>query len=1567
MTILGLKTMTPNTMIDPGDLDALFSDDSDSGSFSLDFPQAPNTLPLQRPNLQLPPPVTSSSNQIKSLEEALPRIQLFLSKLQDIQIPNKYIGDIFFIPENVLPYDFSLMLARVSKEKSDADYQKLITSDFSEYPETIQAQQELLKYTKGDSDEKKLEEFLSNKVDSRILSLLHFALSKDQDAKVAIFHLIASIEDLLKFPSMPPMAVFFSDFSLNDLLKQLSMELVSLFPHHPILPSCIDRLSEFSPDAKLALDLIPESDDDDDFSDDSDFFSEQIIANTAKPVILLPSQYISNLLDFSTEFPKTITTVTEPPSTLTYQLENGSNQMSPTSFKEWVESIREPKYSDDLISKFMISKQQSKFKNELPDEPNLSLISYCLPVLHMLNSMGLKYIDKGTPFKKLLKAEYDIHNSLIHNYANIFNDSLSYFASNVEKYQNKEVVERIEPLNKLRKIPDSIVKERNKYMLPVLSVSDYEIAIHGRSPLTLAPICKSLPNSSITKNVISNKFWRSKFLYTYYKKYDFSTYVNFRIAFALALNIEDRNPQLALNILFEGIYILLSKLPLNMSSIVRSTYLLLGEMFDRLNSYYYTALMIDNFFLTDIKDATYSITLGRIAARNNDYLRSTYHYIQSLKHYISKKQSDESLYIAQLVATVYAENGLNHLAISLLSALLYKTYKISFFTDHSSRKVTGTLQSKKKNNADFDIEKLTSQKDQFSPDPHSLNTSLLALTLIDLLLSARMFDYAKIMLDNVKESKIHIRRLVSYMQSRYFLKQNKYQEFLESIPKFDINLSRKSNPRLSILSASTFDTNAGYLRMLAKMSYDHLDFSNALFWSEIIIHTTCKGSMKEFAYGNLIRGKMLYKLYYRTINKCEIAQDLTELQEPFAKFICPKFVEKKILFTEGLSSFYLASICFHHVGCFHLSAQASLLFVEMFTFYALSHKNASIDIEPPKLMTELIGAKEPFQIPIQFDKQTVNIDTVQSKLNSTENIISKSLIPIDIIHLQTLQAKVHFLKGKIENSIKYFEFAYNNIQKYFICGYEFIPHYFSISKLCRIHMILQNLAQLLFNYEHSFINNHLILFDILNSIRVMISNRRKSCEEINQRNITPNIDVNTLFLELANPNFPDFNDLLKSHHLLPDADNDISNDSDSSSLIILDCLEQIHAIEHLYEAGKLKEDDIVAKNRKLCQKIEMEAESYRRKHQNGIPPDNQYSYVVKHTPKARGLILVFRLFDKIYCYVPETGKKREIDMFKQAATISVKVKGDTLTDTIGIFDSDFVDFFISLTSVLSKSKHHGRQAQKTLKAALFSGLINSKPRPTIPDKNPHNGASIFGHSLKGALSTLDCGDEPVIILCSTDLQGIPFETILVQYQVIRTFTYTSLAMKEPNNRNNMDIKPLILRSRLEDPGRYTIPLNDFLYTFGGKPRHEIYNLDRIKETVMQPLFFSKENNEYYSRKYKFCSIIDNDKKTTIRPNTVFIFSYGDLCELPNELLKRTKDFKFLSFMFIPNSYFKKAMKIMRNIYQRHDKRTKFALAHKDEMQSQIEIIHTRNKMLTTMQSTLISNLNIPIPLFTPIC
>ena len=72
-------------------------------------------------------------------------------------------------------------------------------------------------------------------------------------------------------------------------------------------------------------------------------------------------------------------------------------------------------------------------------------------------------------------------------------------------------------------------------------------------------------------------------------------------------------------------------------------------------------------------------------------------------------------------------------------------------------------------------------------------------------------------------------------------------------------------------------------------------------------------------------------------------------------------------------------------------------------------------------------------------------------------------------------------------------------------------------------------------------------------------------------------------------------------------------------------------------------------------------------------------------------------------------------------------------------------------------------------------------------------------------------------------------------------------------------------------------------------------------------------------------------------------------------------------MFIPNSYFKKAMKIMRNIYQRHDKRTKFALAHKDEMQSQIEIIHTRNKMLTTMQSTLISNLNIPIPLFTPIC
>ncbi|OHT15910.1 hypothetical protein TRFO_42195 [Tritrichomonas foetus] len=1617
MAILGLKTTAPNTMVGPNELDALFSDDSDSGSFSLDFAPAANTLPP--PMLKLPLPVTSSEHQIKSMEEALPRITAFLSKLNEISPPKNYIGDIFFIPENAVPVELSSLLSHIHHDEKESDkiesFDQLVANDFSSYPDTVRAQIELLKFTKlsithkpsseklkkpnsdniqknekskekknskdkkkskekesssensRESEEVRLEDFLSKKVDSRIISLIHFALSKNQDAKVAVYHLIASIEEMIKFPMMAPISVFYPDYTLSELLKQLAIELVSLFPHNPILPSCIENMSAFSEEAKTALDLIPDSDDEtsDDFS--SSFFQNIKPSTLSQPVIVLHhlTKDITNLLNFDSECPKSITVVTEPPTMMTFQLDNGDNQMTPTKFKEWIESIRNVEYKDDYISQFMQTREPISFRENLPSEPNVSMISYHLPVLHLLNSVSFKYIDTGAPFKELLKAEYDIQDALSHNNSKILNQSLTYFSSVVPQDESVKIVEKIKPLSKLRTLP-SVEQKSNKHLKAVLAVSDFEIAIHGRSLLTLAPICKTLPDVNVS-GPISNNHWRSKFLYTFYSKDQYSPYVSFRIAFALALNLIDRNAQMACNFLFEALYVLLQLLPLNMSQLARSTYLLIAEIFDQINAYYYSALTIDNFFLTDVKDATYSTSLGRMATRNNDYLRATYHYTQSLKHYINRKMSDESLYIAQVISTVYAENGLNYLAISLLSAMLYKSYSINFGFVPQNVRQTGTLQSKKTRNAI-----VKSSSTAFTPDPHSLNTSLLALTLTDLLLSERMFDIARAMLNCIQESRIHIKRLVSYMQSRFLFKQNKFVQFLESIPKFDVNLYRKSNPRLSILSASTFDTNAGYLRMLATMNYSHLMFVDALFWSEIIIHTTCKGSLKEFGYGNIVRGLVLYEMYIR--GRCDIsAKTLNHLQEPFGKFVSHKNIRRATLLKEALSSFYLARMCFEHVGCFHLCALAGLFFCDLFLIYSFSIldekskktdssnssilSNHSLTIKPPVLMTELLNAKESFQIPLSMNEITLTLDTIPPILNSIENIISKSLSPIDIIHFQILQARYNYLKDKTENTIRYFDFAYSNLNKYFVCGCEFIPRFFSLKKQRRIHIILQNMAHLLLRLQPQFINDRLPLFDILNDVRVMVRNTRKTAATLNQTMIAPKIDVLPSFVALSNPNFPDFEPLLRENKLIP---NTIEVTEEPT---INDHIDQIMANIRLYESEKIHEEDLTRKNRKLCQKIEMTAEIYRRQHQTDLPAETQYSFIVKQSPKMKGVVFVIRIFDKIGIYVPETGEMRTVDMFNKIETISVKTKNDIVHENIGLFNSQFVEFFLTLTSVVTRSKNHARHIQRSIASKMFKGLIHSKPRSVVPD-TLIGGNKVFGRSHHGALSTLDCGTNPVIIICSQDLQGLPYETMLKQFFVLRSFSFTRLAFNVPTISE--DVKPMMIRSRWEDPARFTIPFDEFLYTFGGELKPSEIDISRSEETIVQPIFFSKETNDYYSHKYKFLNIVDNGKFVSIRTNNLVIYSYSDLCEMPKELERRMKDYKFASFMFIPNAYFKKAMKLIRRIYRGHEKRVKLSTPHKKEVANQLDVVHDRFKHLSTLQATLIDILHIPIPLFMPV-
>ena len=75
--------------------------------------------------------------------------------------------------------------------------------------------------------------------------------------------------------------------------------------------------------------------------------------------------------------------------------------------------------------------------SELPEKPDISMISYHLPVIHLINSSSYSIINRGAPYPELLKIEFQIHDALLHNKADILNQSLSYLSQHSEKISSK--------------------------------------------------------------------------------------------------------------------------------------------------------------------------------------------------------------------------------------------------------------------------------------------------------------------------------------------------------------------------------------------------------------------------------------------------------------------------------------------------------------------------------------------------------------------------------------------------------------------------------------------------------------------------------------------------------------------------------------------------------------------------------------------------------------------------------------------------------------------------------------------------------------------------------------------------------------------------------------------------------------------------------------------------------------------------------------------------------------------------------------------------------------------------
>ncbi|KAH0791982.1 hypothetical protein GPJ56_004166 [Histomonas meleagridis] len=517
--LLGLKASPLPAFLGSNDSDDdedIFCDDSDDGSLS--FKKSPLLPPME--TTPKPSKKPEETNQISSFDEALPKITLFLSTLDEYTIPEQYSGDLYFVPDHV-----------ATTENLSMKLQKLVNENIDEFDTELQninisAQVSIVKYRTDKSID--LKEFITPNTDSRVLTIIYFLLSKTDNQKESLYYSIQAISEFVKSTEVAPISSLFEDFKIQTIIHKIAVCLIGLFPHHPILESVLNRLSRYDSSIPELFSFIQENDDDDDFDfdDDDDSFFESIQEMQQRPApLMLQSRAIrENPLDNLQPAASKVFTVTvaEPPFSVTFCLTNGSSQLTPNQFVDWITALNSgnpipipikksridsnnntclsgtpnPPHdvSDENLSSNVEATEETILElfNSTPDSqmllttipsqlpPNLFPLYY--PLFQIANLSAIKPFKRGFIYPSLLENEYMAHQGLINGNIEEIQDAINNMLKRVPSDCN---LKPIKPLTPKREFKTSEIEKENENLITALSLADIEIVLHGRSPFTL--------------------------------------------------------------------------------------------------------------------------------------------------------------------------------------------------------------------------------------------------------------------------------------------------------------------------------------------------------------------------------------------------------------------------------------------------------------------------------------------------------------------------------------------------------------------------------------------------------------------------------------------------------------------------------------------------------------------------------------------------------------------------------------------------------------------------------------------------------------------------------------------------------------------------------------------------------------------------------------------------------------------------------------------------------------------------------------------------------------------------
>ena len=1053
---------------------------------------------------------TKKKNSIKSLGDVLNDISNLSESLKKIK-KNHEFSEIKFIPENEVTEELNQFMKEYEKERKLSLFDSL---NSNKYSMNIQLQIKLLRSL---LDNSVCFDDVPDHIDSRVASLVHWKISQNQTKNnIKCYYLLHALLEFVNTSEPAPISVFFLEFNISNMIFHFCQATSRQFADSPFLETVLQSLSPFSNDPNAIISMINNAGDhlnhfedlsDDDDDDDDDEFNDlkPMSKASSPPLIKMKTISIENPLA-NLEEKRVPPKIPDSPSPVTFRFFRKAEKSSPDQFLRWLIK-HHCKLNDffDYSSPFVQNNNSTISLNDatmfteiyekmfqtdvrplIPKTIKPVFFSLFMPIIHHINSSSNEFFSNGLDqiFLPIIENEYNAHVGLFKKNQKLIDASFSFFTQPLSKNQSI----KINPLSEKRPFPPKEIKIDNE-LLSFIKLIDYALISESRSPITLLPSSLPPQKSNFTKIELAEA------IFNLYTKQAYPPYISFRAAFTLGLLLCDKNFNLAIDFIYEGIFLVMHFYPqLNSSVYIQSAFYLMGELFYTVNKYYFCSICIDNTLQICSKNHALAAKVGSFAMKNSDSVRSVFFYLLALKQFIQSKQKEEIMYITQIVASIYVEHDLIVEAIQLMS------YIIGLKLDSGD----------------------------------SVNVVNVISRLCKLCCSKCWFEEAKNFVGLIDVSTPSMSRIVSRLNGIIYISQNKFREYYESIKPI-LSFPNNALPPQMVVKEIILPT----LKSLSKSYVSGENFISALFWCEIGCHVASSiNAAKEVCKFFLLRGTILYIIYYSmyldTITISNSALD--QLALSFGMFsIGPKLFKVDIL-KEALGSLAIAISLYERFGNVSKLLNARILYIQLICSYLLPQENPILKIQNPGLFTSFkisTASSSPlktfdYNILIEDnDSEIKGPDQYVQACKSIQTLANSFYDPLLISRSEALSSVIFFLKDDLENAKTMMDHSLSNLRQFFFKGTKFIVSNCKIWFTFKLSFFLRFLLTFLIYFPDDFIQKRLFLFDMMNDVSILLNYQKNSTITQAKIPIEPKIDfTSSIFSSLDDSFWPKFNGII---------------------------------------------------------------------------------------------------------------------------------------------------------------------------------------------------------------------------------------------------------------------------------------------------------------------------------------------------------------------------------------------------------------------------------------------------------